>query len=75
MVQINVIDIKSTQKGYMGNLCKLPDLTYIWNPAKGKRLANEWQTYMGNPQSYVNRDGTLSDCIEEPIIPVNAYRP
>ena len=71
---INVIDIKSDMNGYMGNIYKQDNSTFIWNPAKGKRLTYPDETYMGNQQSYIGTDGSLSEKIGTVIIPINAYR-
>ena len=75
MSQTNVIDISSTQSGYVGNIYKTPDLQYVWSPAKGKRLAYRNQTYLGFQQSYLNRDGSLAEETDEVVAPVTTYRP
>lgn len=73
--QTNVLDIHSTQQGYMGNIYKTPDGEYVWSPAKGKRLSYRNQTYIGFQQSYLNKDGSLAEETEGVVSPINAYRP
>lgn len=74
MKDYNVVDIKSDQQGYMGNVYKTDDGLFVWNPANGKRLAYPDQTYLGFSQHYVNEDGSLGEQIENPIIPFNVIR-
>ena len=74
MRNYNVVDIKSDQQGYMGNVYKTDNGQFIWNPAKGRRLDYKDQTYLGFTQFYVNEDGSLGERIETPIIPFNVFR-
>ena len=71
---VNVIDIMSEVQGYMGNIYKDGDNNCIWNPSRGKRLTYPDQTYLGHQQSYLDTDGSLTEKIATPIIPVNVYR-
>lgn len=71
---INVVDIWSTQQGYMGNIYKSDSSVFIWSPAKGKRLEYPDTTYLGNPQSYLDNEGNITDKTGSVIAPFNVYR-